>query len=111
LSMKSPKATLDHLLTQDTLTTLAQERDSTGGHHMRSRRTPTSTRPHNPPYYQPPVQAALVVHKRLDEMSQASAVSYTEQLMQRLRKKQAREKNYLDGRARRGIRRSTDGRL
>jgi hypothetical protein len=41
-------------------------------------------------------------------MTPAEAVSYTEQLMERLRKKQAREKNYLDGRARRGIHRSTD---
>lgn len=78
---------------------------------MRSKRTPVGARPPNPSassYYQPPAQGTLIVHKRLDEMTPAEAVSYTEQLIERLRKKQARERAYLDGRARRGIRRSTD---
>lgn len=79
---------------------------------MRKRTTtPAGGRQPNPPasyYYQPSVQPTLVVRKRLDEMDEHEAVAYTEQLMERLRKKQAREKNYLDGRARRGIRRPTD---
>lgn len=76
---------------------------------MRHRRTPT--RPPYPPAsssYQPPAQAPLIVHKRLDEMTPLEAVSYTQQLMDRLRTKQAREQDYLNGRQRRGIHTSTD---
>lgn len=78
---------------------------------MRSKRTSVGARTPHPrasSYYYPPAQAALVVHKHLDEMTPIEAVSYTEQLIERLRNKQDRERAYLDGRARRGIRRSTD---
>lgn len=78
---------------------------------MRKRSSQAGGRTPNPPasyYYQPPAQATLVTRKKLDEMSCDEAISYTEQLMERLRKKQAREQNYLAGRARKGIHTSTD---
>lgn len=74
------------------------------------RRTRSST-PQSPPassYYQPPAEAPLVVHKRLDAMSPLEAVSYTQQLIDRLKNKQTREQDYLNSRRRRGIHTSTD---
>lgn len=76
-----------------------------------------ATRPVNPPanyYYTPPAQqspapqAALTIHKRLDEMQVEEAIHYQEQLIARTKKMQAGMQNYLDGRARRGIHKATD---
>lgn len=71
---------------------------------MRGKRRPTA------PYYTPssPVQPTLTTHKPLTDMGQDESTRYLEQLMDRLRKKQQRERNYLDRRARRGTRTPTD---
>jgi len=65
----------------------------------------------NPPassYYKPPTQATLVTRKKLDEMSCSEAVSYTEQLIQRLQNKQTRDQRYLNYRAGQNRHTSTD---
>ena len=62
-------------------------------------------------YYTPPVtppSVPLVTRKALVDMDRNEAIAYTEQLIARLRKKQARERAYLDRRTKRGTHTPTD---
>ena len=78
---------------------------------MRKRLSSAGGRSPNPPasfYYKPPTQATLVTHKKLDEMAGEEAISYTEQLIARLRNKQSRDQRYLSYRAGQNRHTSTD---
>lgn len=76
-----------------------------------------TTRPVNPSanyYYTPPAQqspapqAALIIHKRLDEMQVEEAILYQEQLLARIKKMQAGMQRYLKYRANSGRHTATD---
>jgi hypothetical protein len=55
-----------------------------------------------------PTPATLTTHKPLSDMTPEEGVAYLGQLMERLRRKQQRERAYLDRRAARGTHTPTD---